>query len=116
MFQNKDFRIGLSHAINRQQIIDLVYQRQGEPWQTAPRPDVPFYTSDDFGTQYTEFDLDLAQAASRQGRLRQDRRATSRLIGRGRQADRDLGARASRAIPTLIDAMEFVKRDVGRGR
>ncbi|MEQ7129368.1 ABC transporter substrate-binding protein [Actinopolymorpha sp. B11F2] len=60
MYQNKDFRIGLSYAINRQEIIDTVYQRQGRPWQTAPRPEVPFYDSDDIGTQYTEYDLDRA--------------------------------------------------------
>ncbi len=34
IFQNKDFRIGLSHAINRQEIIDVVYVSQGEPWLT----------------------------------------------------------------------------------
>lgn len=60
VLQNKDFRIGLSHATDRQQIIDIVHQRQGEPWQTAPRPEVPFYDSDDIGKQYTGYDLDLA--------------------------------------------------------
>jgi peptide/nickel transport system substrate-binding protein len=60
VYRDKNFRIGLSHAINRPEIIDVVHQRQGRPWQTAPRPEVPFYESDDFGTQYTEFDLDLA--------------------------------------------------------
>src|SRR5690606_6306752 len=58
--RQKDFRIALSHAINRQEIIDTVYQKQGRPWQTAPRPEVPFYESDDMGTQYTEHDPDLA--------------------------------------------------------
>ena len=60
MYQNKNFRIGLSCAINRPEIIKAVYQRQGKPWQTAPRPEVPFYDSDDIGTQYTEYDLDRA--------------------------------------------------------
>src|SRR5699024_12689277 len=31
IYNNKDFRIGLSHAIDRQEIIDLVYNGQGEP-------------------------------------------------------------------------------------
>ncbi|CAA9575588.1 MAG: Oligopeptide ABC transporter, periplasmic oligopeptide-binding protein OppA, partial [uncultured Thermomicrobiales bacterium] len=35
IFGNKDFRIGLSHAINRQEIIDIGYVSQGEPWQSA---------------------------------------------------------------------------------
>ncbi len=45
IFQNKDFRIGLSHAINRQEIIDVAYVGQGEPWQLAPRKETPGSTS-----------------------------------------------------------------------
>ncbi|NEE01364.1 ABC transporter substrate-binding protein [Phytoactinopolyspora halotolerans] len=59
IFQNKDFRIGLSHAIDRQDIIDTVYQRQGEPWQGAPHPNSEFY-DEEFAKQYTEYDVDLA--------------------------------------------------------
>ncbi|QOR70666.1 ABC transporter substrate-binding protein [Ruania alkalisoli] len=59
IFNNKDFRIGLSHAIDRQTIIDAVYARQGEPFQAAPRPESDFY-DEEMATQYTEFDLDLA--------------------------------------------------------
>lgn len=59
MFQNKDFRIALSHAINRQEIIDVVYVGQGEPYQLAPRPTSPFY-NERLAKQYTEFDPDLA--------------------------------------------------------
>ncbi len=59
IFQSKDFRIGLSHAIDRQDIIDTVYQRQGEPWQMAPHPESEFF-DEEFAKQYTEFDLDLA--------------------------------------------------------
>lgn len=59
VFQNKDFRIGLSHAINRQEIIDAVYARQGEPSQPAPPPGDIFY-NEELATQYTEYDVDLA--------------------------------------------------------
>lgn len=59
IFQNKDFRIGLSHAINRQEIIDVVYVGQGEPWQAAPRPTSPFY-NERLAKQYTEYDVDKA--------------------------------------------------------
>lgn len=59
IFQNKDFRIGLSHAINRQDIQDTVYQRQGQPHQAAPSPKSEFF-DEEFATQYTEFDIDLA--------------------------------------------------------
>jgi peptide/nickel transport system substrate-binding protein len=59
IFQNKDFRIGLSHAINRQELIDLVYVGQGEPWQASPRPESSYHHQR-LAKQYTEYDPDLA--------------------------------------------------------
>ncbi|GAA4984912.1 ABC transporter substrate-binding protein [Actinopolymorpha pittospori] len=59
IFQNKDFRIGLSYAINRQEIIDAVFQRQGEPWQIAPRKESSYYDRE-MAEQYLEYDPDRA--------------------------------------------------------
>jgi peptide/nickel transport system substrate-binding protein len=59
IYQNLDFRIGLSHAIDRQEIIDVVYVGQGQPYQVAPRPQSPLY-HERLATQYTEYDPDLA--------------------------------------------------------
>jgi peptide/nickel transport system substrate-binding protein len=59
LIHNKDFRIGLSHAINRQELIDLIYIGQGIPHQEAPRAESFFY-DEEFATQDTEFDPDLA--------------------------------------------------------
>ena len=59
IFNNKDFRIGLSYAINRQELIDVVLVGQGEPWQAAPMRSSPYY-NERLATQYTEFSLDLA--------------------------------------------------------
>ena len=56
IFNNKDFRIGLSYAIDRQAIIDSAFVGQGEPWQAAPRKESPFY-DEKLAKQYTEFDL-----------------------------------------------------------
>ncbi|AYY13786.1 ABC transporter substrate-binding protein [Actinobacteria bacterium YIM 96077] len=58
IFQNKDFRIGLSHAIDRQEIIDVVYFGQGEPFQIAATSEL-FY-NEELAKQYTEYDVDLA--------------------------------------------------------
>jgi peptide/nickel transport system substrate-binding protein len=55
-FQNKNFRIGMSYAINRQKIINEVYGGHGEPWQGAPRPESPFYDPV-LAKQYTEYDV-----------------------------------------------------------
>ncbi len=61
IYQNKDFRIGLSEAINRQEIIDVVYVGQGQPYQVAPRPQSSLY-NEQLATQYTEFNPDDANA------------------------------------------------------
>ncbi|SDS30785.1 ABC transporter substrate-binding protein [Actinopolymorpha singaporensis] len=107
MFQNKDFRIGLSHAINRPQIIDLVFLGQGVPWQTAPRPEVPFYKSDDMGKQYTEYNLELAKRYL-------DKAGYARTDARGRRLGADgrpivISVLIQSRYPVMIDAMEFVK-------
>ena len=62
LFSNKDFRIGVSQAINRQEIIDIVYSGQGTPAQAAPRPGTDFY-NERLAKQYTEYDVDAANAA-----------------------------------------------------
>jgi peptide/nickel transport system substrate-binding protein len=59
VFQNKDFRIGLSYAINRQEIIDTVFVGQDEAWQLSPRRDLAFF-NEKLAKQYTEYDVDQA--------------------------------------------------------
>jgi peptide/nickel transport system substrate-binding protein len=43
IFRNRDFREALSVALNRQEIIEIVYLGQSEPWQIGPRPTHPWY-------------------------------------------------------------------------
>ncbi len=62
IFNNKDFRIGLSYALDRQEMIDVVFQEQGEPYQAAPRPNSPFY-DEELAKQYTEYSVKKANAA-----------------------------------------------------
>lgn len=59
IFQNKAFRSALSHAINRQEIIDAVYVQQGEPAHTGLLPDSPIY-HERLNTQFLEYDPELA--------------------------------------------------------
>jgi peptide/nickel transport system substrate-binding protein len=59
IFANMDFRIGMSYAINRQEVIDTVYVSQGEPWQAGPLADSIYY-NETLAKQYTEYDVDLA--------------------------------------------------------
>jgi peptide/nickel transport system substrate-binding protein len=55
LFQNKDFRIAMSHALDRQAIIDTVFIGQGSPAQPSIRPEDPLY-NEQLATQYTAFD------------------------------------------------------------
>lgn len=59
IFANKDFRIALSHALDRQAIIDTVYLGQGTPRQVAPLESTPFY-NEKLATQYLEYNADEA--------------------------------------------------------
>ncbi len=56
ILQNKDFRIGLSYAINRQEIINTVYVTVGKPSQPAAQEGTPFYNKQ-LATQYIEYDV-----------------------------------------------------------
>ncbi len=60
VFQKKEFRIALSHAINRQDIIDTVFIGQGEPRQSGPLEESIYY-NEQLATQYLEYDVDLRE-------------------------------------------------------
>lgn len=59
LFSQKDFRIGMSHAIDREEIIDIIFFGQGVPRQPSPTEDSPLY-NEQLTNQYLEFDVDLA--------------------------------------------------------
>ncbi|MFD1717588.1 ABC transporter substrate-binding protein [Georgenia deserti] len=105
VFSDRDFRIGLSYALDRQEIIDTVFARQGEPWQAAPRPESPFY-NETLATQYTEHDLELA--AEHLDRVVPDTDADGmRLRPDGRRLRFQI--EVSTDFPDLVDALEFVR-------
>ena len=59
VINDKNFRIGLSHAVNRQEIIDLLYFGAGTAAQVAPRESSELY-KEWYAKQYTEYDPELA--------------------------------------------------------
>ena len=59
VFQNKNFKIGLSYALNRAEIVKVVMKGQGVPWNTSPRPESKYFY-EPLGKQYTEYDVDKA--------------------------------------------------------
>ncbi len=62
IFSNKDFRIGMSYAIDRQEVIDIVYFGQGVPRQVSPVEDSPLY-NEQLTNQYLDFDVAKANEA-----------------------------------------------------
>ena len=109
VFQNRDFRIAMSYAINREAIINTVFQRQGESWQTSPLRGSS-YLNEELAKQYTEFDpaaaderLDRAGYSSRDAegfRLRSD----------GRRITFNLSVRVD-SIATWPDVAELLRTD-----
>lgn len=61
IFRNKDFRIAMSHAINRPEIIETIYFGLTEPMQVAVPPGSQYY-HEQLATQYLEYDVDKANA------------------------------------------------------
>lgn len=59
--RNRDVRIALSLGIDRGEIIDIVYQGQGEPWQIGPLPQHVLF-NEQLGRQFTEYDPERANA------------------------------------------------------
>jgi peptide/nickel transport system substrate-binding protein len=59
IFANKDFRAALSHALDRQAMIDVLFFGVGEPRQVAPRDGTPFEHAQ-LASQFVEFDADKA--------------------------------------------------------
>jgi peptide/nickel transport system substrate-binding protein len=62
IFSEKDFRIGMSYAINRKEVIESLYFGQGEPRQISPLESSPLFNKQ-LTTQYLDYDVDKANAA-----------------------------------------------------
>lgn len=60
IFQDKNFRIAMSHAINREEIIDVLFIGQGEPMNNAMSKDSTELYDEEMYTMYTEYDPELA--------------------------------------------------------
>lgn len=107
VFGDKNFRIGLSHAMNRPEIIEAIYFEQGEPWQGAPRPNTKLY-NERFAKQYTEYDPDMASAyLDRAGLVKRDGEGF-RLMADGRRLT--IIFEVGDFFPNHVDTMPFLQR------
>ena len=107
VFRNRDVRVALSLAINREELNELIYAGQSQPYQAAPRPGTALYDAE-MATQYTKFDpkganelLDKAGFAKRDGQK-------FRLGPDGKRISFAVDAATSRRYQ--IDALELIKK------
>jgi peptide/nickel transport system substrate-binding protein len=107
LFRNRDFRVGMSYAINRQDIIDIVYVSQGEPYQAAPRPESDLF-NEKLAKQYTEFDQAKANEYLDKAGLTKRNAQGIRLLPNGEPATFVMTVREDRQ--PMVDAMELIAR------
>lgn len=107
IFNNRDFRIGLSHAINREEIIATVHADQGVPQQAAPSPESEFY-DEEMSTQYTSYDVDLANQYLDDAGYSETNSNGLRLGPDGEPIRFQIDASTGAGKPELIDGLELV--------
>ena len=57
LLRNRDFRIALSYAIDREAIKELAFLGLGQARQPVPAPNHPYYPGDEWAFKYTEHDV-----------------------------------------------------------
>jgi peptide/nickel transport system substrate-binding protein len=105
LFGKKDLRIGLSHAINRKEIIDLVFLGAGVPWQSAPRKESPFY-HERLATQYTEYSVAKANEFLDKAGVAKD--ASGQRMADGKPLSIRVLVRADR--PEMQQSMQLIQK------
>jgi len=91
LLRNKDFRIALSHAIDREAIKELAFLGIGEARQPVPAPTHPFYPGDEVAFRYIEHDVDKAnQLLDGIGLTERDGEGM-RLLPNGERLDLEIG-------------------------
>ena len=109
LFNKKDFRIALSHGMNRKGIIDTALLGEGEPWQQGPFEEHPNFHKK-ISTQFLEYDV--AKANALLDKIGLDKRGSdgTRLMPSGRPVKFKIDV-----IPTLqpeqVDMLQLIERD-----
>ncbi len=92
LLTNKDFRIALSHAIDREEINESAFLGLGEPRQLVPPPESPFYPGDEYAYQYIEYDPARANEILDSLGLEEKNAEGFRLLPDGREVTINLAA------------------------
>jgi peptide/nickel transport system substrate-binding protein len=91
LLADRDFRVALSYAINRDEIKESVFLGLGEARQPVPAPLHPYYPGKEWSEKYTEYRPDLAnKMLDALGLTKRDAQGI-RLMANGKPATIELG-------------------------
>lgn len=107
MIRNKNVRIALSLGIDRDEIIDIVYQGVSEPYQIGPLPQHPLH-NEQLGTQYTEYDPDRANELLDQEGFTERDDEGYRLLSDGRRFEFNVNYTGVE-VPAWGDNLEIIR-------
>lgn len=102
-----DFRVALSQAMDRQEINEIVFLGQGEPWQIGPARANKFF-NEKLATQYTRYDLKAANELLDKIGLNKRDADGFRLYPTGGRVS--MGVIVSMAVPYQIEALEILRK------
>jgi peptide/nickel transport system substrate-binding protein len=109
LLASKEFRIALSHAINRDQIKESVFLGLGEPRQAIPAPWHPYFPGDEWAKKYTQYKPDEAnKMLDALGLTRKDAQGI-RLMASGKPVILELSVVP--AFAAWPDVAQLVSRD-----
>jgi peptide/nickel transport system substrate-binding protein len=109
LFRNRDFRIAVSHAIDREEILEAVFLGVGEPFQVGPAPAHPLHHKQ-LAYQHLQYDVKRANALLDQIGLNKRDAQKRRLFPDGRRVFFTIDYPVNN--PETGDVLNLVKRDL----
>lgn len=108
LFNEKDFRVALSHGIDRQAIIDTAMLGVGQPWQGGSFEDDPAY-DERLSTEHLAYDVDQANALLDGLGLTERNGEGIRLMSDGRPVKFQIDVVPSNQ-PEWVDMLQLMER------
>ena len=110
LFRDKRFRVALSHAINREEINQLVFEGMGVLGQSFPPPGLPWH-NEELTKVYAEHDVEKANSLLDELGLKWDANREYRLRPNGEPLKFQVLARKWQTLPETAEiVMEYWKK------
>jgi len=111
-FANKDFRIAVSYAINREQIRQSAFLGTGENRQAVPKKGHPYYPGDEYAFKYVEYKPDVARTMLDSLGLNKKDSEGYRLLPSGKRMEIDFSV--VEVLAPYRDIATLITRDLGQ--